>query len=323
MNGLRKPLDWIQRPLLTIIAILCLAALVLIAGCDFGWGPPRDISRFNSASLVGTGDRGVFTAEHIVYRPASGWRAFPDGGPAKYIVDVRIIGVYELNTGKVCTLQTLTDPDKQWFPGSWHATVDRVKNGLVLIGLSGQRQSDYGYDNRLYWLDLATGSLDELNLRQELAEKGFALKRYWLADDAGSLVITSLPRGQKPSRALEPPVHLWLRRPGGTYVDGGEIIHYYGYDAGCLHVYTPNNRYMILDTVSGARREGLYSEYLAILDQMKARDQRTAGRSLSAEGKILVLRTERGGKQRSQILPVKLEELIPKSDQEWNGFDLR
>ena len=61
-------------PLLTTIA------------CSWGYGPPFDDRQFESAVLHPDGQRCLYAFDDVVYRPAAGLRAFPDGGIPPYFV---------------------------------------------------------------------------------------------------------------------------------------------------------------------------------------------------------------------------------------------
>lgn len=82
---------------------LCIVLLLLV-GCDSGWEPTRDVSRFESAVVADDSRLGVFTYKRRVYRPASGWRGFPDGGPAKDLLNENGVATYDPVSGSVRVL---------------------------------------------------------------------------------------------------------------------------------------------------------------------------------------------------------------------------
>ncbi len=98
--------------------IICLVALLLVS-CMGGYGPPYDNSSFVSADTALDGRIGIFTMKRLVYRPASGWRAFPDGGIPKYLMDRNYIAVYDFTSGRTRVIYR-EDALREgfWLPGS-------------------------------------------------------------------------------------------------------------------------------------------------------------------------------------------------------------
>jgi hypothetical protein len=98
------------------IVILAGWMLFLLASCNSGYGPLQDHSRFVSAKLADDRKRILFSYHHFTYRPAAGWRAFPDGGVPKYLKDVNLVGTYDLPRKKVTILRR--ENNRDWQPGS-------------------------------------------------------------------------------------------------------------------------------------------------------------------------------------------------------------
>ena len=71
------------------ISLLAICSLLLLTACNTGYGLLQDHSEFVSAKLAGDQRRVVFSAHHYAYRPASGWRAFPDGGVPDYVPECK------------------------------------------------------------------------------------------------------------------------------------------------------------------------------------------------------------------------------------------
>lgn len=180
---------------------LTFTVLVLTA-CNMGWGPPRDLSGFESAALIDDGKAAVFSYQRVAYRPATGWRAFPDGGPAKYIKDTRYAGVWEPESGKVRILAKFQNKGKKLLPGTWDMHVDKAMGQKVIIRRSGQKKADYMFETHTYWLDLKNGELSPLPIDEVLASMGQDLDYYYLVDDRGTLVLVSHEIGKKPDASV-------------------------------------------------------------------------------------------------------------------------
>lgn len=246
---------------------LCIALLMLLpAGCDFGWGEQRDVSRFEHAAIAADGRVGVFTYKHRIYRPANGWRAFPDGGPSKDVRNENGIATYDLATGEVRVLWRQNVLHSRWLPEA-SCSVAAVAGTRALAVCGGQRRSDYQTDAERFWLDLKSGATAPLPLEEELSARGRQQDELYLLDPDGTLaLVLPLPEHPEGSRKLEPVRELLIRRPSGEYLHVGEIIHYYGFRHGEVHFWSGDHRYLMYHPENKSLRPGTYKEYLELTD---------------------------------------------------------
>jgi hypothetical protein len=133
-----------------------LLAPLLLSACNLGYGAPIDRATFGSAELHPDGARCVFALHDVVYRPAEGLRAFPDGGIPRYDVDRHKLGVVDVGSGDVTLL--VDEKNRDWLPGQGGFHVAGLGGRFALIGQGGQRE-DYEPDHRWWRLDLASGDL--------------------------------------------------------------------------------------------------------------------------------------------------------------------
>ena len=114
--------------------IFLIGVLLLTAACSVGYGPLQDHSEFVSARLADDKHRVLFSFHHFAYRPAAGWRAFPDGGIPNYVKDINLLGVYDLQNRKIRILRH--EKNSIWEPGSGLFTIQAVKGSKALISRS-------------------------------------------------------------------------------------------------------------------------------------------------------------------------------------------
>ena len=238
-----------------------------------GWGPPRDLSGFESAALVDDGKAVVFSYQRVVYRPATGLRAFPDGGPAKYIKDTRCIGLWDLGTGKVRILATYKNNGKRLLPGTWDMHIDKASGRKVIIRKSGQKKADYMFETDTFWMNLENGKLSPLPIDKTLSSKRQDLDFYYLVDGEGTLVLVSHEIGKEPEGKYEKIRNLQVILPDGEVVAIGRFIHYYGFLRGALHYYTPDNDYRIFGLETRTSRVGSREEYLEIMGHIQKKPE--------------------------------------------------
>jgi hypothetical protein len=286
--------------------------LLLLAGCNSGWGEPRDVSRFERAAIGPGGRLGVFSYKHRVYRPATGWRAFPDGGPTKDLLNENGIATYDLATGNVRVLWREDLLDSQWLPEA-SCSVAAVAGTRAMAVCSGQRRSDYKVETERFWLDLGRGTTKPLPLEAELAARGHRAVEIHLLDPAGNLaLVLSLPDLPEGRRKLEPVRELLLRRPSGEYLSIGRIIHYYGFHHGEIHFWSADQRYMIYRPVDGSLRPGTHKEYLALFDAMAAGPSLAFGVAYRESAWRLQLGRKVEGEWRYETLPLTVAEVAGK-----------
>lgn len=85
--------------------LIGISTLLLVTSCHLGYGPLQDQSKFVSARLADDKRTVLFSFHRFAYRPATGWRAFPDGGIPNYVRDINILGTYDLQTRMIKILR--------------------------------------------------------------------------------------------------------------------------------------------------------------------------------------------------------------------------
>jgi len=242
------------------LAAFALLFGLLAAGCGDSYGPPVDRSGFVSAMASPDGKHGVFSYHRLVYRPAAGWRAFPDGGIPKYEEDSFAIGVYDMRTGRYRLAES--GPNGRWEHGQGEPYVAQVVDGMAIINRGGQLASDGGFLSDHMMLDLDTAELSPLPIEEELAGMGLLPGYYYLADAEGTMAVIAIPAGSQDAlkdwRSDESvSKEIWLRHPDGTYEKAADAIHYYGFTGGLVHYYSSDSRrYMVYDTTTGVSAPG-------------------------------------------------------------------
>ncbi len=186
-----------------------------------------------------------------MYRPASGFNAYPDGGIPKYLRDRNIIGVFDPATGRVNIVHARENTE--WQHGQGEFNIHDFKGRLAVITESGQRRSDYISDGHFYFLDLSTRNLALLPIGKDLAARGRDIGSFYLLDTRGTLLFVTPPRGARKT-GIETN-ELWLRRPSGEYVLLAKASDYYGQSGGEVFYWSLENRTMhAYDVATGSIR---------------------------------------------------------------------
>lgn len=189
---------------------------LLLSFSLLGYGPVQDHSEFVSASLTENNRTVLFTFHRFMYKPAEGWRAFPDGGIPRYVEDVNIIAAYDLEAGSLKILHR--EKNTQWQPGSGLFSLQGIKATKALLIQGGQLRSGLQFHRRFVLLDLGSGQCDELELESDLAKYHCSPGQIYLVDGTGSLLfITSVAERTGTSGAGQNP-ELWVRNSRGNYV---------------------------------------------------------------------------------------------------------
>lgn len=253
-------------------AILCFGA-VLIASCAGGYGPPYDASKFVSADTALDGRIGIFTLKRLEYRPATGWRAFPDGGIPKYVIDRNYVATYDFSSGRTRVIYREDAlPRGLWLPGSSSLNIAATYGSRVILRTSGQLKSDYRLYKELSWLDLKTGKLSPLPLEEELAAQGRALELMYLVDGRGTLVLTVSrlkATGKIDKDSGKENLELLVRHPDGSYDVIGPFLYYYGIKEGEIHYWTPDNQYRAFNLLSKTDRTANRAGYRGLSSNPK------------------------------------------------------
>ncbi|HVG35669.1 MAG TPA: hypothetical protein VM911_21640 [Pyrinomonadaceae bacterium] len=226
------------------IYLLAITAIFALTGCEL----PKEDNRFTSARLAPDGKRGVFVFKRELYYPAK-MGLLGSGQEARYLVNLSIIGVYDMASGKVRVLH-------------------RRDNGNVYIHenadfhvreIQGSKALMTDDDRKHYWLDLESGELTALPLAEELAARGREPGVLYLVDEKGTLISVNKPLpGQPKTSSTE---EIWLRRASGEYERISEVRPmadgYYGFKEDEVHFYSAAERaYLIYNLDSRTFRKG-------------------------------------------------------------------
>jgi len=208
--------------------ILSVWILVLLTSCSSGYGLLQDYSSFVSARLLDDKKSILFTYHHYAYRPATGWRAFPDGGIPRYEKDTSLIGVYDLSSRKVSILRR--EDNTNWQPGSGLYTIHAVNGAKALIAQGGQLRGPFKLGLNYLLLDLARGDATPLDLKGDLARLGRDSGLIYLVDPDGTLLFITLPlavaKDARAYRKNNEDQEIWLRTAVGDYLKVAASSHY-------------------------------------------------------------------------------------------------
>ncbi|MGA7827935.1 MAG: hypothetical protein WCA04_09760 [Geobacteraceae bacterium] len=200
--------------------LLAIGMLLFLTSCSWGYGPLQDYSQFVSAKLLDDGQSILFTYHRYTYRPATGWRAFPDGGIPRYQEDRNLIGVYDLADKNVRILRREDNSD--WQPGSGLYTIQAVKGSKALLAQGGQLRGSFRLGSRYLLLDVVKGSAASLDLKGDLARLGRDCGEIYLVDRDGMLLFVTQPlpaQGDSPPRRKDIDAsEIWVRTSGGDYL---------------------------------------------------------------------------------------------------------
>jgi len=196
------------------------ALLVLLCcttACNWGYGAAVDRGKFGSSMLHEDGKRCLFAFHDVVYRPAEGMRAFPDGGIPRYTTDRHKLGIINIETDQVEIL--VDQKNRRWLDGHGGFHVVGVSGRWGLIRQAGQRE-DYEPDHEWFRLDLETGDLKPLALDEQLAERSLSLGRVELVDPSFILILLT--------KKEDGPQQVWRRNANGELQRLATTDHYYG-----------------------------------------------------------------------------------------------
>lgn len=238
---------------------------------DFGYGPPFDASKVVSAKVAGYGQIGIFTYKKIIYKPATGWRAFPDGGIPLYIKDIDYIAVYDFAKRKIKIVHQESNLKGHWGDGHGEFFVNATYGKKVLVSRGGQRRFDLKSEHLFYWLELDSGRLMELPLAEELAQRGLEVGYLYLIDEVGTLILVAPSLGSSPNwtRDMKVNPHLLIRHSNGDYEDITRIVPYYGVKNKDVHYWSSDNKYMVYNFENKTYRTGERNEYPTVSSEPK------------------------------------------------------
>jgi hypothetical protein len=181
-----------------LITLLMLLGLV---GCQ-----EREIKvreAFTSARISRDQKIGLFVFKREHYYPGTMGLLGP-GTPDKFVVNVSMIGSYDMATGNVRVLYR-RDNGNRWVDES---------NDFGIVDAFGSRALIYA-DGDYHWLDLNSGELTKIPLIAELTSRGRGQGQVILVDELGSLILINKAFGQTMNYSA--PEEIWLRRPNGEY----------------------------------------------------------------------------------------------------------
>lgn len=265
----------------------------MLMGCNWGYGASIDRATFGSSVLHEDATRCIFALHDVVYRPAQGLRAFPDGGVPHYIVDRNNLGFVDVHTGKVTVL--VDRKNRRWLQGQGSFHVTAVKGRSVLVTQSGQRL-DYEPDHLWWRLDLNSGALAKLPLQEELAAKGRVLARVELADGDFTLILIT--------KKDDNPQEIWSRMADGALRRLAVTDHYYGTADGQIWWYH-------VLAQAGARTDYLSGETVRERRanfRIPSQDS-LIGCKASFDHRALILQQQLGGSWSERTLPVQADML--------------
>jgi hypothetical protein len=263
--------------------LLAACLLMFLTSCNPGYGSLQDYSQFVSAKLLDDKESILFTYHRYTYRPAAGWRAFPDGGIPKYEEDRNLIGVYNLARKKATIL--LREDNTDWQPGSGLYTIQAVKGTTALLAQGGQLRGAFRLGVRYLLLDVAQRSATSLDLKGDLARLGRDCGEIYLVDPDGTLLFITQPlpaAGDSRSRHKNnDDSEIWVRTAGGDYLKVAASSHYETVRNGEVIYWVNETRQFKAFSLSTHRTrpapEFRYAEYVEV----------TEGAALSADRKGL------------------------------------
>jgi len=204
-----------------MMKFLMLLLWISCSGCQYG--TKQDYGRFKSAALIQDGRTVIFTFHDLVYRPAKGIAAFPDGGIPKYIMDTSFLCTFDRTTGKLRKI--MKEKNKEWTNGSGALHIVTSRGNAVVVSQSGQKRQDLGSTlTRHHILNIATGAYDTFDLADDLRKHRRKMGPLYLCDDNGTLVIITPSESAKSSGTEVP--EIWVRLMGGRYILAGASAHY-------------------------------------------------------------------------------------------------
>lgn len=208
------------------VAVALLA--LLLGSCGLGYGPVEDRSGFTSAQLADDGDTVVFAYHRIRYRPASGFRAFPDGGIPKYITDEVILGTYGHRSGKTEVLRR--EKNRDWQPGQGSYTIQAVNGPFALVAQGGQLRGPFAHGLKHILVNFESGALTDLDLKADLARHDRDTGQIYLVRPDGTLlfITPSLQESENADLQSRPDFkpEIWVRLPSGEYLKIAASHHY-------------------------------------------------------------------------------------------------
>lgn len=173
--------------------------ILLLTGCE----RPKIRERFTHAMIHPDGQSGLFVFKREHYYP--GEMGLLTATPDEYVVNVTIIGSYDIASGKVRMLHR-RDNGGRVVPETSDFRFRQIVGSRALVG---------GNDAHFNWLDISSGTMTPLHLNEELAQRGRDRGWVYLVDEKGTLILdnTALGETMNYTAARE----LWVRWSNGEY----------------------------------------------------------------------------------------------------------
>ena len=285
--------------------LLAICTLLLLTACNAGYGPLQDHSAFVNAKLAEDQRTVVFSAHHYRYRPASGWRAFPDGGIPDYVTDSNVLGTFDLQTQEVNIIRS--EKNSEWQPGSGNFFVIATKGSKALVSQGGQLRGPFRHGVKHLLIDFVTADLEVLDLKGDLEARQRDTGYLYLVDNDGTLVFVTLSLDEakdadayrKGKRIPE----IWVRTPAGEYFKVVASDHYKGVHHGELIYWEPATRaFMAFSIVNRTTRSAPEFREPGYVDVV-------TGVSLAADRKGLEFGRKVADQWQYQPLALMLDEL--------------
>lgn len=280
--------------------------LTLLTACNAGYGPLEDHSEFTGAKLAGDGETVVFAFHRFLYRPATGLRAFPDGGIPKYETDINFLGLYNRGTQKLDILRR--EENRDWQPGQGNFAIQDINGPMALVTQGGQLRGPFTLDHRHILVDWRNRTLTDFDLEEDLARHDRDAYVVRLAAPDGTLVLTtsSVEEGETPNIHRRPGFEpeLWVRTPGGEYLKVADSKHFEEVANGEVIYWDPETRDFF--AFSPASRS---TRVLPDYKQKSKLKDITEGVSLSRDRQHIEFGTKTGDQWTYKALPLKPDDI--------------
>jgi hypothetical protein len=206
--------------------------------------------RFTDAKITSDGKTGLFVFKREHYYPGTMGILGP-GQPTRYVVNQSIIGSYDIASGEVRVLNR-RDNENRYVNES---------ADFHIVELFGSRALIWGNDDKQYWLDINSGALTVVPLKQELEARGREVGEINLVDENGTLIFANKSLGEVMNYSA--PQEIWLRSANGEYERIVELPtgSSYGVKRNELYLYSAKERaYLIYNFDSRTKRTSTSEE---------------------------------------------------------------
>jgi hypothetical protein len=234
------------------------ALLLALAGCSLFYGPTTVRSGFVSARLGKDASTAVFTYQRLVYEPARGLAAFPDGGVPRYREDHALFGTCDVGGGQVRIL--ISEKNREFQPGQGRLYIVDLYGDKVLLSRGGQLKNSDRRAVRYLLTDVRKGRPLPLDLAGTFAERKRAPGIIRMIDGEGTLLFESPTLAEAdgdPGWTRNPSVipELWVRRPDGRLRRLAATRHFVAAVGGEVYFWDSAAReHVAVDIETGARR---------------------------------------------------------------------